>query len=321
MGSADLRSVDALLQLRGELLRFREATSGIVPAIRLRAQRAKEEIRQQLRRLDDEIDTLSDQIRFSDDDDDAYNARRELENARADRDLLRDRLRRLTQAASRHDAASTSWTATLSSAIPAAAAFLAQKHSEAMAYLQTVSEGMPGGGSGLSQSSLSGGTAEIQAPRPVDSFSDPVHAADPADLPPLPGGFVWIPITSINVSELPSTADYLKVGYGTMQDGLNRLWTELIPMVQQGADRSALQAFDEAHGRYDPMGFVHPESLAHLWDQFLERSFHNHIRVTFETEQGRWSVDNGRHRIKAAQDLGWKYVPGEFVVWPPAERS
>ncbi|HSW29032.1 MAG TPA: hypothetical protein VLH75_05975 [Longimicrobiales bacterium] len=322
MGSADLRRIDALLQLRSALLRFRQSTSGVASGLRARLGRATADLERQRRRLEDEIQTLEERA-GSDDDDERAAARRALAEAYASREDLRDQMRRLARASARHDNAAASWFHALESTVPGAAAFLAQKHAEASSYLQA---GAPVGEASLSvaDSSAAGFGAGIwsRSVRAGPVPMDPVGATRMEDLPDLPGGFSWIPISEIEESELPAADDFPKVSYATMRAGLNRLWTELIPMIgaTPGADRRSCQEFDEAHGRTDPMGFVHEESLAHLWDQFFEERFRNHIRVAFDSESGRWSVDNGRHRIRVARDLGWRYVPGELIRVESARR-
>lgn len=324
MGSADLRRIDALLQLRAALLHFRQSTSGISSQLRARIDRAKTELDRRRRRLDVEIEALEDQVR-SDDEDDGEDARRSLDDAYASRSDLREQARRLASAAARHDSAAASWLNALGTTVPAAAAFLAHKYNDASDYLKA---GLSVGVGAVAVSDQPPFEIESEvadtSPRQYSMLTDPANATCADDLPVLPSGFSWISISRINRSELPPRDDFPKVSYETMRAGFERLWAELLPLVSAtpAANRETFRKFDESHGRVDPMGFVHEESLAHLWDQFFEQRFgNNHIRITAGSDADPWGVDNGRHRIRVAQDLGWKYVPGRLVRFESKRKS
>jgi hypothetical protein len=85
---------------------------------------------------------------------------------------------------------------------------------------------------------------------------------------------------------------------------------EIVPLLvdNPAANRATFEAFDEAHGRIDRMGFVHPSSLAHLWDQLLVRRG-NHIRIEFDERSGKWGIDNGRHRALRASGISENTSP------------
>lgn len=321
MATADLRRIDALLELRGGFLQFRQSTANIPSQLRARIEQAEGDLERRRRSIDAEIESLEEQAR-SDDDDARDDAQRALEEAHASRARVRAQQRKLSSAAARHVAAAAAWHRTLETTIPAATAFLAQKHTEAQDYLRA---GVPAAGApaDTSSSALGGTAAKLTCPEIPETLggalAHPATAASPQELPALPAGFSWIPIDRIDQSELPTRADFKKgVSYDTMRVGLERLWAEMLPRVDASSNRSRelLREFDEVQGRIDPMGFVHEASLAHLWDQFFDPRFTgNHIRVIFETNLDRWTVENGLHRIRVARDLGWKFVPGRVATF------
>jgi hypothetical protein len=309
MAGAELRKVDALLHLRDALIRFRDSTTSIPSQLRARIERAEAALARQTSFLQTEIQTQRAVLSESDDEDERDDAQRDLDEAIEQLSTTRARARTLAAAVARHNRVAASWQHTTGEKLPAATAFLAGRHAEAVGYQRVASSGgHRTHSSGASEHTVTG----MQA---IDGSADPMSADSPDDLPRLPEGFSWIPIGQFSRSELPGKGDFKKVGYLDMAAGLQRLWSELIPTLN-GSDhtnRSVCERFDEANGRVDPMGFIHPESIANLWDKFFDPRFKEHIRVTYDEATDRWGIDNGRHRIKAAGDLGWKYVPGELL--------
>ena len=100
-----------------------------------------------------------------------------------------------------------------------------------------------------------------------------------------------------------------------MRRGIEILWSDVIPLLRGGSfqeQRDRCEQFDREHGRVDRRGFVHPESVAAVWDAFFGTSTSNHIRIELNTD-GRAAVVNGRHRIKAARSLGWHFIPAQVI--------
>jgi hypothetical protein len=253
----------------------------------------------------------------SEDENERNDARRALDEADDQLAALGDRERALAAAVARYNRVAATWRQTMDEHLPATAAFLTGKNAEAMGY-QRVRLSEAGG----SYSFPGSGRGPTRADQ-TNSSADPMSAVSPDELPQLPEGFSWIPIGQFAQSELPKVDEFKKVTYRDMAAGLQRVWNELIPTLS-GSDRpnrSACERFDEANGRIDPMGFVHAESIASLWDKFFDPRFKEHIRVTYDETTDRWGIDNGRHRIKAASDLGWRYVPGELVRHPSESRD
>jgi hypothetical protein len=324
MSGADLRRVDALSQMRNALLRFRDATGAIPAQVRVRVERTHAQLQRKQGLLKTNIESLREQLTHCDDDE-RSEVRRAIADALNALDILRDRRRNLTAAIARHDRAAASWQRAIGNTLPAAAAFLAQKHAEAVAYQTLTAPGFAASSGQLLQfptiATLDDAVAGIAQARAVEP-SDPIRATSPDALPSLPAGFNWVPIDWVDPLDLPTQADFRKVTYAEMREGLQRMWREIIPMLMSSpkATRATFEEFDEAQGRrIDRMGFVHPSSLAHLWDQLLDRRWGHHIRIQCNERTGQWSIDNGRHRVKAALDLGWRYVPAELIRVHPQD--
>lgn len=325
MSGADLRRVDALSQMRNALLRFRDATGAIPAQVRIRVERTHAQLHRKQGVLKTDIESLREQLTQCEDDDERSDVRRAIADARNALDILRDRSRNLTAAVARHDRAAASWQRAIGSTLPAAAAFLAQKHAEAVAYQSLTAPGFAASSEQIPQfptiATPDDAVDGITQAKAVEPF-DPISATSPDALPSLPAGFNWVPIDWVDPSDLPTQADFRKVTYAEMREGLQRMWREIIPMLtsSSGATRATFEEFDEAQGRrIDRMGFVHPSSLAHLWDQLLDRRWGHHIRIQCDERTGQWSIDNGRHRVKAALDLGWHYVPAELIRVHPRD--
>lgn len=309
MAGANLRTIDSLLHLRDALLRFRDTSASIPGQLRIRIQRAEEMLSRQRAYVRSQIEAQRIILSESEDEKERIDARKALDEANHHLSTVRHRERTLATAVARYNRVATTWLQAMDGHLLATTAFLAGKHAEAIDYQRVaLSE------EDRTYSSAVPGHRGAPADR-TNSSADPVSATSPDELPRLPGGFSWIPIGQFAQSELPKIDDFKKVTYGDMAAGLQRVWNELIPILiaSDHPNRSACERFDEANGRIDPMGFVHAESIANLWDKFFDPRFKEHIRVTYDETADRWSIDNGRHRIKAAGDLGWQYVPGELI--------
>jgi hypothetical protein len=313
MSGANLVSVERLLAMRDALLRFREAASGIAPRMALRVERAQATLARKRRSLERAISEYEEETETTENDHRGQSSGLTLQDAQDALDEIVEAERKLAEAFDRYQAAVPLWRHALDRLMPAAAAFLAQKHSDAVDYMRLMSTGVDGSSqANLPPEVKSSGDFQRQraiGASPAPALPDGPTSIDSGYLPDLPEGLVWVPLAKIDPSEVPAGLEFKKgVTYDQMRDGLLRLWGELIPLVGSvHHGRAACEAFDEQHGRIDRRGFVHRLSLAHLWDQFFHRD--NRIRISVNPDTGRWSITNGRHRILVARDLGWKYVP------------
>lgn len=151
----------------------------------------------------------------------------------------------------------------------------------------------------------SAGAREQAAPALSEAAAPAVVAPLAAALPPLPGGYAWIPIAG-----LPSEPE-LEWGAGraTIEQGLRTFAAELLPRLRDGLlSRDDLVEFDRANGR-DEGGLVYPDSLANVRDMF----FGSEPVAVSPLPGGSFDVTNGRHRIEAARALGWTHLPARLI--------
>lgn len=145
----------------------------------------------------------------------------------------------------------------------------------------------------------------------VGGMGQGVSTSDASSLTslPLPAGFAWIRLDELMTDELPSDNDYRKddLTKTDMQDGLKLLRTRILPKIQSDPNGATLDYFldlDAAEGHFGK------NSLTDLYLAFFGDS---RVRVSRNLGESRFRIGNGRHRIKAALDLGWDAVPGEIV--------
>ena len=136
-------------------------------------------------------------------------------------------------------------------------------------------------------------------------------------MPALPEGFEWFPIDGFADADLPGASDPSKgVTEGQMRRGIEKLWTEVMPLLQvepTHQQRARCEQFDREHNRVDRRGFVHPESVAAIWDAFFNTATSAQIRIELNPVSGNVTVTNGRHRIKEARALGWRFIPAQVI--------
>lgn len=121
---------------------------------------------------------------------------------------------------------------------------------------------------------------------------------------PLPKGFVWVPVTDIDVdrelAQVQGPADFKKVPYQTVRDSLDRFREKIVPELLKGTTRDALTTMDIESGVFDTSG------ISGAYDAFLGD---DPIHLTFDAVGRGYGITNGRHRIRAAIDAGWTHVP------------
>lgn len=132
---------------------------------------------------------------------------------------------------------------------------------------------------------------------------------------PLPAGFQWIDLADLGPDQLQSS-DYRKgLSEVDMQDGLNLLQTRVLPEIEKNPAAASVEHFVAIDLEEKRMP---PHSLADIFAVYFGGDY---IRVSRYSNEQYFTIDNGRHRIKAARDLGWNAVPGRVVELPPPGGS
>lgn len=136
----------------------------------------------------------------------------------------------------------------------------------------------------------------------------------------LPAGFRWLAIADISkreIDELPSKEDFIKVPYDKVQQGLRTFESEILPVLERFPNLASSDYFEEM----DDIKRPNESGAQKIYDVFLGKQLGEHVRVerfgedsqyAAETADG-YQIINGRHRIKAAIDMGWKFIPAEVV--------
>ncbi len=129
----------------------------------------------------------------------------------------------------------------------------------------------------------------------------------------LPKGFGWIRLDELRpdeMAELPAERDYRKndLSEADMREGLQLLQTRILPEIQKDPVAATSDYFSKLDAAESRSG---SKSLAKIFDAYFGQS--DHIWVDrFKGDQF-FGIGNGRHRIKAAHDLGWSAVPARIV--------
>lgn len=140
---------------------------------------------------------------------------------------------------------------------------------------------------------------EIMAPAP--SFAELTGFS-------LPPGFYWVPLAEIDQSDLPGEDEFQKVSAEEMKKGFQTLREEILPALQKGADKDYFRAQDEKQRKSSPAGALR------VYEAFFGKM--DPVHLSRFTDEKFYSVDNGRHRIRVAQELGWPAVPAEVKEVP-----
>jgi hypothetical protein len=129
---------------------------------------------------------------------------------------------------------------------------------------------------------------------------------------PLPQGFGWVRLGEIRpdeMSDLPAKNDYKKneLSESDMREGLELLRTRILPEIQKNP-AATIEHFAELDAVESRSG---SKSLANIFRAYFGTN--DHIWVDrFKGDQF-FGIGNGRHRIRAARDLGWSAIPARVV--------
>ncbi|HEY0599193.1 hypothetical protein [Brevundimonas sp.] len=283
---ADLRNTSVLAQLLATVEGFSRSIGSI-------AAEANDDARPRLERIERSVHAALERVRWARraaaeaDEDSRDDALRDLEEAEdllaaleAAASRVRDALGRYRHAARELNAAD----------FRGARAYLAARLETAMAYAG-VAPGRPGQGRPAIDGA--GGTRGKE------------DAPLPAELPPLPAGFSWVPLGDIDLPDEAALVWEKGVDRSTMVAGLQAFARDLAPLLAHGAvSADDLAGFDRATGRNGASG-VHPQSLSNLHAVF----FGADPIAAERYPDGKYRLASGRHRTAVARSLGWTHVP------------
>ena len=124
----------------------------------------------------------------------------------------------------------------------------------------------------------------------------------------LPPGYNWVPISEIDtageLAELQSAEAFEKVPYGEMRRGFDALAKEILPAISNNTNPATPDLFAS---RDSMAGVTYEHGLQRVYEAF----FGDDPIYLSRRGSGKFSVTNGRHRIKVAVDVGWSAVPAK----------
>lgn len=126
----------------------------------------------------------------------------------------------------------------------------------------------------------------------------------------LPRGFTWVQLDEIDLTRglegVRGPADFKKVSYDDVVKSLDRLKAEVLPNIQNLAS-SPKDHFREIDAKN---GDSYSTGIQRVYEAFF--GDHDYVYLERGPRDARFSITNGRHRIKAARDLGWDAIPAQI---------
>lgn len=311
-------SPDALPPLRASLTKFRARVPEILDAMEREIARANRALGEHHEELERSARHWRSVAEMAEDEGEQAHAEQKLEEVEDRLRRLKRRIQEIRELLARYRADARNAREHCDAKTLAACHFVDKSHAAALAALAILA---PGGG-GTVAFSFTGapGAAGPPALAANEVAKEELSLAQVAEeLPVLPEGYDWIPVALAHpeVGRWPEHEEFIKVSYDAMRAGTKLLHAEMVPLFQRhpGAGRDVFEAYDLAHGRTST-GLVHPQSLAHLYDQFFHP--HNMMRCRMRESDGLYEFENGRHRVRVAKDLGLRFVPAKIVGRRPA---
>ena len=309
---ADVRSLQALTELESVLGKF--ATQAVQSLADMRAEfrrkqaaldRREEESRQEVIRCEQALQSTEE------DGDEAESASSELEDAEHRLANIRFWQTQLKEHSSDFQNQANRFERLIDQTVRRSRHFLQAKIEELRTYHAIQLEP----GNGPPSSSALAATSSIPAGHKSFSTATPQCLADFC----LPDGFVWVPLAEIDLENelkgIRSEADYAKVPYGTMREGLNRLRAEVLPRLHQDVNGSTSDYFRELD---KATGQGYEQGLQRVHDAFFGK--HDFVYLVRRRDSERFEITNGRHRIKLAQDMGWDAIPAQVKDLNPNQK-
>ena len=134
---------------------------------------------------------------------------------------------------------------------------------------------------------------------------------------PLPRGFQWVDLSDIEVArdlrDIQGREAFLKTDYETMSRGLQSLQSEILPRLASAGTvaRDLFADLDRAADR------TYEQGLQRVYEAFFGDQDYIYLERGRDAEK--FSIVNGRHRIKVAQDLGWDQIPAQVKDLHPGD--
>ena len=122
----------------------------------------------------------------------------------------------------------------------------------------------------------------------------------------LPDDFRWISLDEIKMEEINDQLEFKKISYEEMKSGLQKLKSQIIPALSKNNNRG--KEFFREQDRES--GLSYSDGQLKIYEAFFGG---DHIRLDKNKEKEKYSITNGRHRIKVARDLGWEAIPAQAV--------
>lgn len=309
--AAQLLSIETLPPMRGALIRLRARLPEILDAMERETERANRILGEYHHGLDRRVRHWQQVVEAAENEEEKARAQRALDEIEARLRELKLQLRTLRELLERYRAQSRRAHTYFNDATRAATDSLASTQAAALAYL-ALAPTLDGGAASPIAAAAAPAISVATAAAVSETTLDAAKAHDKGPLPTLPAGFEWVSLDQLELVDLPERADFKKVSYEDMCRGLELLHTEMVPLFRQhpAAGRDVFEDFDRRHGRIST-GLVHPRSLANLYDKFFFG--HEHIRVVRARGHTNYVIENGRHRVRIARDLGLKHVPAQVV--------
>ena len=116
-------------------------------------------------------------------------------------------------------------------------------------------------------------------------------------------GIQDVPVSEIDLSDMEhihGSSDFYKVSYDEMVEGLRKLEQEVKPAVQKGVDGGYFSKLDREKG------LSYREGYRQVFDVF-----YGSTAISLIKDGEKYSVENGYHRIKIANDLGIGSLPAK----------
>lgn len=133
----------------------------------------------------------------------------------------------------------------------------------------------------------------------------------------LPAGFSWISLAQlVDEDFITDPALFKHVGRDKMAHGIALLRDEILPRLDDNPalDRDSFAQIDRQRGtEWTVEGFVHPDSLAVVWDAFFDPRRQAEVVVIDTKSDGTHDVINGRHRLGLAREIGIEAIPCKML--------
>lgn len=152
---------------------------------------------------------------------------------------------------------------------------------------------------------------DVDSPSGTEHHDQFLTVGGGPDLPLLPGGLLWVPLTNLDWDEIPETLAFEKARRDQIEGMMQRFASKIVPLLMdpRSVTREELIQLDRVLG----VGGEISETLEFAWDCLIGGNDVIVVNRPHPLTGALYRFTSGRHRAVVARGLGWTHIPARVM--------